>query len=227
MPEILTFGNPLCIRFADTIFNIYLKCVSWKGKPYPENDTRAQLPSRPEFEDFKASPYPFLFLGYDPTCDVLVCWNPAKVKARLNKIKYVSFYSKKNLQEEVVEGKVVTAHLSNGDKYVLFKRSDIASFLSMIDNHFPSTTDVSNTQNINDPEQEYGNQKSVAVVGILESIEKDTEVKALVESMAHDKSSLQIVAECFNRFGNKYCNMKFQSWGSIICSYLENYGEES
>lgn len=226
-PDIITLGNPMCIRFADTTFNIYLKCVSWKGKPYPENDTRAQLPSRPEFEAIKDSSDPFLFLGYDPICDVIVCWNPSMVKSRLNKSKYVSFYSKRNLQEEVRDGKFVTAHLSNGDKYVLFKRTDIASFLSMIDKHFPSTTDSTKEQCLYESEEDYGNHKPVSVVGILESVDKDSDVQKIVESMAQNHSTLQIIAECFNKFGNSYTNMKFQNWGSIISSYLENNGKKS
>ncbi|MFQ9811009.1 MAG: hypothetical protein ACLRYB_17065, partial [Segatella copri] len=43
------------------------------------------MPSRPEFETAKNSKVPFLFLGYDMDNDLYVCWEPEKVKKRLNK----------------------------------------------------------------------------------------------------------------------------------------------
>lgn len=225
-PEIIMDGNPLCIRFADIVYNIYLKCISWKGKPYPENDTRAQLPSRPEFEHFKSSDDRFLFLGYDPICDVLVCWNPTMVKARLNRSSYVSFYSKRNLQEEVQDGKTVTAHLSNGDKYVLFKRNDIAAFLSMIEVHFPSLKQ-GNPETVSETPSSKITTKGVSVVGILDAIENDKSVENFVDHLFPNHTVLEIVAKCFNQFGDKYHNMRFQNWGSLISSYLNNHGEKS
>lgn len=225
-PELITAGNPLCIRFADIVYNIYLKCISWKGKPYPKNDTRAQLPSRPEFERFKSSDDRFLFLGYDPICDVLVCWNPIMVKERLNRSSYVSFYSKRNLQEEVQDGKAITAHLSNGDKFVLFKRKDIAAFLSMIEVHFPALKD-GNDKSVRETSSSNKTTNDVSVVGILDAIENDTSVMHLVDNLFPNHSVLEIVAKCFNQFGDEYHNMRFQNWGSIISLYLNNHGKKS
>lgn len=225
-PELITDGNPLCIRFADIVYNIYLKCISWKGKPYPENDTRAQLPSRPEFEHFKSSDDRFLFLGYDPICDILVCWNPTMVKARLNRSSYVSFYSKRKLQEEVQDGKTVTAHLSNGDKYVLFKRNDIAAFLSMIEVHFPSLKD-GNAESVSVTPSSNMTTTGVSVVGILDAIENDKSVMNFVDHLFPNHTALEIVAKCFNQFGDEYNNMRFQNWGSIISSYLKKHGKKS
>lgn len=225
MPEVITFGNPMKIKFADKPYNIYLKCISWKGKPYPLNDTRAQLPSRSEFDAMKESKDRFLFLGYDPICDVIVCWNPVQVKSRLNKSSYVSFYSKKNLQEEAKDGAVVTAQLSNGDKFVIFRRNEIASFLSMIEVHFPELPMSENESCVQEPPAEMESPNKVVLVGMISDIKDDPDVQNLVDSLIPYQSSLKIVAECFNRFGNQYFNMKFQNWASLISSYIDHHDE--
>ena len=223
-PVLVNTGNPMKIIFDGIPYYVYMKCISWKGNPYPENDTRAQLPKRPEFDAIKASADRFVFLGYDPVCDVVACWNPTQVKARLNNKTYTSFYSKKDLQEEVKDGKFISAQLSNGDKFVLFKRKDIAAFLSMIENHFPSIKEM-NESNFETPD--LPQEDKVEVIGMLLAIEDDIAIKDFIDERIPKNSKIQIVADCFNTFGNKYFGMKFQNWASVITSYIENHGKES
>lgn len=47
--------NPVFFEYENQSYYVYLKCVSWGGKPYPENTTRAQLPKRPIFTQIKES----------------------------------------------------------------------------------------------------------------------------------------------------------------------------
>ena len=91
--RVISRDDILLIDLDGHQYYIYLKCVSHKGNPYPLNDQRAQLPQRPIFDAIKASDTDFLFLGYDMDNDVFVCWDPLKVRQRLNVKSYVSFYS--------------------------------------------------------------------------------------------------------------------------------------
>ena len=136
--NIISRNDILHISIDGHEYYIYLKCISHKGNPYPLNDQRAQLPQRPIFDKVKSSDIDFLFLGYDMDNDVFVCWDPLKVRQRLNVKSYVSFYSFKDLQSNVQLGRIDSAELSNGDKFVLFKRDDMLSFFNMIKVHFPS-----------------------------------------------------------------------------------------
>jgi hypothetical protein len=92
--------------FDGNCYYAYFKCISHEGNPYPLEHQRAQLPKREEFDEIRESGIPFLFLGYDMDNDVFVCWEPHKIKPRLNKKSYVSFYSRLSAQQSVVEGKI-------------------------------------------------------------------------------------------------------------------------
>ena len=89
--KLLKESNPIRYDFEGTIYNVYLKNVTYAGNPYPENHTRAQLPKHDDFNRIKSSDERFLFLGYDSSNDVFVCWDPSKAKARLNAKNYVFF----------------------------------------------------------------------------------------------------------------------------------------
>lgn len=206
-------------------YYIYLKCVSHKGNPYPLNDQRAQLPKRPIFDTVKQSNIDFLFLGYDMDNDVFVCWNPLKVRQRLNVKEYVSFYSFKDVQSNVQPGKVDVAELSNGDKLVVFKREDMLAFFDMIKVHFPilkerdiiSGDDEENAVVITPVSQ----NKKLEVVGVLSDVSADTAVKLLIDSMVvQDNSRLDIIRECMNNFAKFYYKMKLSDWKRLVYNYL-------
>ena len=61
------------------------------------------------------------------------------------------FYSFKDLQSNVQLGRIDSAELSNGDKFVLFKRDDMLSFFNMIKVHFPR---LKETDQIDESEEE-------------------------------------------------------------------------
>lgn len=208
-------------------YYIYLKCVSHKGKPYPVNDQRAQLPQRPIFDTIKNSDIDFLFLGYDMDNDVFVCWDPLKVRQRLNVKSYVSFYSFRDIQNNVVAGNILPAELSNGDKFVLFKREDVISFFNMIKVHFPrlkesdpNTTEVALLTPI---ETKPSKSQKVEIVGFLSDVNNDQSVKMLIDSLKiKDKKRMEIICNCMNSFGKLYYNMKLTDWKRIIYSYLDS-----
>lgn len=89
--EVLRQDAVCQFKFDGACFYAYFKCISHEGNPYPLEHQRAQLPQRKEFDEIKESSDPFLFLGYDVDNDVFVCWEPHKIKPRLNRKSYVSF----------------------------------------------------------------------------------------------------------------------------------------
>lgn len=217
----------LLIELDGHKYYIYLKCVSHKGNPYPLNDQRAQLPQRPIFDKIKNSNIDFLFLGYDMDNDVFVCWDPYKVRMRLNVKTYVSFYSFKDLQNSVQVGKINTAELSNGDKFVLFKREDILSFFNMIKVHFPRLKDSDpQTENVNTNTgtgiNPITSSKKIELLGFLTDITNDSSVNLLIDSMLSDgKNRMDIICACMNNFAKFYYNMKLTDWKRVIYNYLD------
>lgn len=225
--NIISRNDILHISIDGHEYYIYLKCVSHKGNPYPLNDQRAQLPQRPIFDTVKQSNIDFLFLGYDMDNDVFVCWDPLKVRQRLNVKSYVSFYSFKDLQNNVQLGKIDTAELSNGDKFVLFKREDMLSFFNMIKVHFRQLKETDPIEE-SDEEQEQDlpplpTSKKVEIVGLLTNVNADPSVKLLIDSLEADgKNRMEIICNCMNDFQRFYYRMKLTDWKRIIYSYLDN-----
>lgn len=223
--RVISRDDILLIDLDGHQYYIYLKCVSHKGNPYPQNDQRAQLPQRPIFDAIKVSDTDFLFLGYDMDNDVFVCWDPLKVRQRLNVKSYVSFYSFKDLQNSVQLGKIDTAELSNGDKFVLFKREDILSFFNMIKVHFPRLKDSDPV--ISDVPQQNSDTpthtvRKVEVVGILTDISADQSVKLIVDDMVYEeKNRMEIICACMNSFAQFYYKMKLTDWKRIVYAYLD------
>lgn len=218
--------NNVVLHFAfnGQKYAVYFKCISYAGNPYPSNTTRAQLPKRPEFDRIGKDER-FLFLGYDVVNDLYVCWDPIKVRARLNKKSYVSFFCRQNIQDSVEDGKITEARLTNGDVYVLFKRCDTARYLEMIEVHFPqldqngSSDDEHQADNApNESEEE--NISDAEPAGVLSDINNDPIVKALVDQLiAQGKRQMQIISECCNTFSATYNGMLFKEWSDAINKY--------
>ncbi|MDE6872240.1 MAG: hypothetical protein K2J62_09020 [Bacteroidales bacterium] len=209
--------------FDGNSYYAYFKCITHEGNPHPLEHQRAQLPQREEFNEIKESTLPFLFLGYDLDNDVFVCWEPHKIKPRLNKKSYVSFYSRLSAQQSTVEGKIKEEILTNGDKFVLFKRTDLIPFLQMIETHFPELRHKG-TVTSNDKEDENQNvdiSKGISLQGRIIDIREDESVRLLVDSYPEGTPKLTIIGECMNQFGDYYDKMQFSDWGKTVRSYLE------
>lgn len=128
--------QPFLMSFANKRYYVYIKNVSSAYFEDRGDTTRAQLPVKPEFDNIKNSPHPFVFLGYDADNDVFICWNYYVAKKRLNAARSVSFYSRRYFQEEVKPGEFLRKTLKNGDTPILFKRRDIIDFFKRIDTFF-------------------------------------------------------------------------------------------
>ena len=188
--EIISQSDVCHIRIDNNEYFLYFKCVTHEGKPYPLERQRAQLPKRESFEAIKKSIVPFLFIGYDVDNDVYICWEPSKVKPRLNKKTYVSFYSRLSIQRNVVEGEIKENILTNGDKFVLFKSADILSFFQNIDDYFLELKKDEKIGLVAEPFLDDRGSKKID--GKILDINEDESLKLLIDSMK-DESRLKIM----------------------------------
>jgi hypothetical protein len=221
---IIDSSNPLKLDFDGTIYDVFLRNVSHGGGNYPENTTRVQLPNIDEFNNIKQSNDRFLLLGYANDSDVFVCWDPTKVKRRLNYKSYVSFFSRKSVQDSAEDGEIVQATLSNGDIFVAFKRHDFEAFLNVIEYYFPSLAKSNENSDLelSTPINKVNVSQKDDVVGILVKIEDDPSVKLLIDTLVDNESTLAIIAKCMEKYGEFYPNMQFKDWGKTIRKYLSN-----
>ena len=214
--ELISQSDVCHIRIDNEEYYLYFKCVTHEGNPYPLEHQRAQLPKRESFDKIKESDVPFLFLGYDVDHDVYVCWEPSKVKPRLNNKTYVSFYSRLSIQASVVEGEIRDETLTNGDKFILFKSADILSFFQMIDQHFVELKKNSQTSMASEPPI-IGKGKEV--IGKILDINDDDSLKLLIDRVK-EESMLRIMSACMNEFGEYYPKMSLTDWTKVIKKYL-------
>ncbi len=216
--EIISQSDVCHIRIDNNEYFLYFKCVTHEGKPYPLERQRAQLPKRESFEAIKKSIVPFLFIGYDVDNDVYICWEPSKVKPRLNKKTYVSFYSRLSIQRNVVEGEIKENILTNGDKFVLFKSADILSFFQNIDDYFLELKKDEKIGLVAEPFLDDRGSKKID--GKILDINEDESLKLLIDSMK-DESRLKIMSVCMNEFGEYYTKMSLSDWHKVIKEYLK------
>ena len=216
--EIISQSDVCHIRIDNNEYFLYFKCVTHEGKPYPLERQRAQLPKRESFEAIKKSIVPFLFIGYDVDNDVYICWEPSKVKPRLNKKTYVSFYSRLSIQRNVVEGEIKENILTNGDKFVLFKSADILSFFKNIDDYFLELKKDEKIGLVAEPFLDDRGSKKID--GKILDINEDESLKLLIDSMK-DESRLKIMSVCMNEFGEYYTKMSLSDWHKVIREYLK------
>lgn len=197
--------QPFLISFKNKEYYIYVKNLSsayFKDRP---DTTRAQLPIKEVFERIKNSPIPFIFLGYDYTNDVLVCWNFHTVKERLNEKKSVSFYSRQFFQDEVSSGTFLRKKLKNGDEPILFKRKDLIDFFNQVETFFP-------TENITNNIEE---GKSIISEGKLLEI-TDENVIAQLKPLIKTKHTLKALRVLSDIYGKQFPNMKLKDWNNLI-----------
>ena len=216
--EIISQSDVCHIRIDNNEYFLYFKCVTHEGKPYPLERQRAQLPKRESFEAIKKSIVPFLFIGYDVDNYVYICWEPSKVKPRLNKKTYVSFYSRLSIQRSVVEGEIKENILTNGDKFVLFKSADILSFFQNIDDYFLELKKDEKIGLVAEPFLDDRGSKKID--GKILDINEDESLKLLIDSMK-DESRLKIMSVCMNEFGEYYTKMSLSDWHKVIREYLK------
>lgn len=207
-----TFLNgiqPFLITFENKPYFIYIKHLSsayFKDRP---DTTRAQLPVRPDFDEIKKSSIPFVFLGYDISNDVYVCWNYYIAKERLNEKESVSFYSRESFQREVKKGTLLRKRLKNDDIPVFFKREDLIYFFENIENLFEND----DTLGLFTMSEKNSYERDGKIFKITES-----DLLEKIHSLVNEKTNsiLDAITIAKNYYSNKYPNMTYKDWSNLI-----------
>ncbi|MPS72500.1 MAG: hypothetical protein E2590_05035 [Chryseobacterium sp.] len=134
-------GNPFLIKIGTVKYFVFLKNLSSAYFKNPDI-TRVQLPYSDHFSKIFKADIPFIILGYDVDNDVVVSWNPKNVKERLNAKGNVSLYSRFSLQAQVKSDEFQFGYLTNGEKFILFKRENLTAFFNVALNLFKENTEI-------------------------------------------------------------------------------------
>ena len=204
--------QPFLISFEYKKYYIYIKNISSAYFSDRDKTTRAQLPIKPVFDEIKDSPHPFIFLGYDGTNDVYVCWNFHIAKKRLNAGKSVSFYSRTFFQSEVKEDEFVRRTLKNGDSPIFFKRSNLINFFKEINSFFPETTNIEKADII---QPQTSNEEQYIVNGKLIKITNEHLINEIQPYLQSNRilSAAQIVGKFYS---DQFPLMDLKDWISLV-----------
>ncbi|MCL9968288.1 MAG: hypothetical protein NBV56_03070 [Aquirufa antheringensis] len=133
-------GNPFYLKIDSEEYLFFIKNISPAYFKQNPDITRVQIPSSKHFLNLNDN-IPLIVIGYDEANDVIVVWDPRKIRARLNIKSNVSVYSRLTLQKDVNYLDVSTGYLSNNDKILLSKRKNILMLLSTLRTVFEIKTD--------------------------------------------------------------------------------------
>lgn len=203
-------GNPFIIKIYDRPFFVFLKNLSpayFKNSP---DVTRVQLPFSDHFEKIFNANIPFVILGYDVDNDTVVCWNPSKIKERLNAKSNVSLYSRNSLQSNIKANEFKTGFLSNGEKIILFRRENLDLFFEKIPVLFDDNQIKikDNEDVVSEPAEIYFPEKLYEIT--------DTRVLNLINPLLEKNRVLEAVEICTKHYYDKYKSMTFKEWFTLI-----------
>lgn len=198
--------NPFFINFKDKIYAVFLKNISpayFKASP---DITRVQLPFSNHFAKIQYTDSPFIILGYDVDNNTMVCWNPKKVKERLNTKSNVSLYSRESLQENVGIGEFKKGFLSNGEKIIIFNLKDLPTFFDNLDELFK---DIDESKIVSPTPVKVNLQDKSTII-------TDQILLEQVESLLKNNKVLKAIEICSEFYKKSYPNMTFRDWSAII-----------
>lgn len=203
-------GNPFIIKIFDRPFFVFLKNLSpayFKNSP---DVTRVQLPFSDHFDKIFNANIPFIILGYDVDNDTVVCWNPSKIKERLNAKSNVSLYSRNSLQSNIKANEFKIGFLSNGEKIILFRRENLDLFFEKIPVLFDDNQIKikDNEDMVSEPAEIYFPEKLYEIT--------DTRVLNLINPLLEKNRVLEAVEICTNHYYDKYKSMTFKEWFTLI-----------
>ena len=209
-------GNPFLIKIYSKRYFIFLKNLSpayFKNSP---DVTRVQLPNSPHFTKIFKGEIPFIILGYDVDNDTMVCWNPKKVKERLNAKSNVSLYSRESLQSKVKSNEFKSGYLSNGEKIITFKRDLLPSFFDNISTLFKEkkvSIDSEVRDVLNEPNTDYISEKLIELTDKLLL----QEIKPLLKK----NKVLEAVEICTKFYKGRYKTMSFKDWFNLVSKHYK------
>ena len=209
--QFLELGNPFLIQVDNAKYYLYVKNITsayFKSRP---DVTRIQLGYSAKLNKICKSNIPFILLGLDRINDVFACWDPKKIKRRLNAKANISLYSKISVQKSISGSKILVHELANGDKVVLFKTKTISRFLEKIEDYFPAVS-VYNPKKVSksfkDPLVLYSEDDFFTQI--------DVSFKKKLRSLIEENNLLDAVAMCIERYGENYNDFSFSKWYDIV-----------
>ncbi len=205
-------GNPFLIKLGTKRYFIFLKNLSPAYFKHNPDITRVQLPYSPHFSKIFKADIPFIILGYDVDNDTVVCWNPTKVKERLNAKSNVSLYSRNSLQTRIKKNEFKVGYLSTGEKIVLFRRETLEHFFDKLPTLFTNKQieidNVENNNMVSEPIDNYPTDKLFEIT--------DKELVSLIKPLLKKNRVLEAVEVCTKYYANRYKNMNFKDWFKIV-----------
>jgi hypothetical protein len=209
-------GNPFLIKINSKRYFIFLKNLSpayFKNSP---DVTRVQLPYSTHFTKIFKADIPFIILGYDVDNDTVVCWNPKKVKERLNARSNVSLYSRESLQSKVKSNEFKSGYLSNGERIIIFKRESLTIFFDNISELFKEKKTF-----IGDVEPDIVNERITDYVP--EKLHELTNKFLLqeIKPLLKKNKVLEAVEVCTSFYKGKYKAMTFKDWFKLVNKHYQ------
>lgn len=172
--------------------------------------TRVQLPFSDHFDKIFKANIPFVILGYDVDNNTVVCWNPSKIKERLNAKSNVSLYSRNSLQSNIKTNEFKTGFLSNGEKIILFRRENLNLFFEKLPTLFDDNQTI--IKDIEDfvlePVEIYFPEKLYEIT--------DMQVLNLINPLLEKNRVLEAVEICTKFYEDKFIKMTFKDWFKLI-----------
>lgn len=194
-------GNPFLIKIGKVKYFIFLKNISpayFKNSP---DVTRVQLPYSDHFSKIFKADIPFIILGYDFDTDTVVAWNPTKVKERLNAKNNVSLYSRSSLQEDVKDDEFRIGYLSNGERFIVFKRENLTNFFDVVFDLFEEKIGPKPTE--------------PKLTNTLTEI-TDKEILQIILPLLKNNKVLQAVEETSKYYEKKHKSMTFRNCHKLV-----------
>ncbi len=210
-------GNPFLIKIGNAQYYIFLKNLSsayFKNSP---DITRVQLPKSEHFSKIFKENIPFIILGYDNVTDTIVSWNPKKIKVRLNAKSNISLYSRYSLHKQVNENEFKFGYLANGEKIILFKRSNLGNFFNDFKNIFKenkggegigNNEEIMHEEPINEPAIGYAVNKLLKIT--------DKSLLNQLTPLLLKNQVLHAVEITSKYYLEEYKEMAFKDWYKLI-----------
>jgi hypothetical protein len=139
----------------------------------------------------------------------MVCWNPKKVKERLNAKSNVSLYSRESLQSSTSGKEFTTGYLSNGEKIITFKRRTLLTFFKSLPIMFKESNEqLQKIEVAQEPVIEYVTDKLTAIT--------DKALLKEISPLLKKNKVLESVEICSKYYTNKYRSMSFKDWFKLV-----------
>lgn len=210
---------PFLVTLGDARFYLYVKNISSAYFSKSPDITRVQLPEKGViFNNIIQSNFPFVMLGYDYPNDVVVSWNPAELKIRLNTSKNISLYSRQSFQNEVGHDEFKCLYLTNGGKVVMFKRHNLTYFLLHLSDWYPLEKKGKVGDKITINRDNVTNGKLTKIT--------DNTIISKIKPLLLNYHIFEAVSIVMQYYADQYPNMTLKDWSPLVRQLKDEFIQE-